>query len=499
MQPHPERAGGAGRAGRRRRARRRRRSPPRSASCPTAVHTAAAAAAALGVDVGQIANSLIFDADGEPLLVLTSGAHRVDTARLAASLGVDQAAPGHPGVRPRRTPASRSAASRRSGHPKPVRTLVDTALAAYDEIWAAGGVPAGGLPDHLRRAAADHRRHARPRSRERRHAELGHAARVAGPAPRGAAGALARMAVDPRRLRATARASGSASCSAPGTGTGFGPGDADLTRWAALTVWDAPAAAAGFDDSPVGRAWAPDRPRRRPARPAPAASRGRWSGRRRRSSEPRRAGRADRAGAGADPGPAAAQPGGCRSGGRSPRSRPRCATRPGCSPGSASARRRSAWQGTVSVWRSATDLVAFAYRQPEHARRSRAPPTDRWYAEELFARFEVLDVAGDRTVLGWDADGGPETVKGGRGMRLVPLDAGRSAPPPGRRGRRLRRGDGLPADLLETRRGYIATHARRPGFRAVATPDHRRPARRLRLRLPSAPRPVVARPGAPAR
>ncbi len=40
-----------------------------------------------------------------------------------------------------------------------------------------------------------------------------------------------------------------------GTATGFGPGDADLTRWAALTVWDSPAAAARFADSPVARAW----------------------------------------------------------------------------------------------------------------------------------------------------------------------------------------------------------------------------------------------------
>src|SRR3954467_3411788 len=53
-----------------------------------AVHTAPAAAAALGVEVGQIANSLIFDADGEPLLVLTSGAHRVDTTKIARPLGL---------------------------------------------------------------------------------------------------------------------------------------------------------------------------------------------------------------------------------------------------------------------------------------------------------------------------------------------------------------------------------------------------------------------------
>ena len=50
---------------------------------PEAVHTAPAAAAALGIEVGQIANSLIFNADGHPLLVLTSGAHRVDTAKVA--------------------------------------------------------------------------------------------------------------------------------------------------------------------------------------------------------------------------------------------------------------------------------------------------------------------------------------------------------------------------------------------------------------------------------
>ncbi|MET0493887.1 MAG: YbaK/EbsC family protein [Actinoplanes sp.] len=109
------------------------------------VHTAAAAAAALGVEVGQIANSLIFDADGEALLVLTSGAHRVDTKKVAAGLGVaklGRATPefvrahtGQPigGVAP-------------LGHPKPVRTLVDTALAQYDVIWAAGGVPQAVFP-----------------------------------------------------------------------------------------------------------------------------------------------------------------------------------------------------------------------------------------------------------------------------------------------------------------------------------------------------------------
>ena len=112
---------------------------------PDAVHTAAAAAEPLGVAVGQIANSLIFDADGEPVLVLTSGAHRVDTDKVAAVIGarrVRRASPdfvrehtGQPigGVAP-------------VGHPKPIRTLVDQALAEYDEIWAAGGVPRAVFP-----------------------------------------------------------------------------------------------------------------------------------------------------------------------------------------------------------------------------------------------------------------------------------------------------------------------------------------------------------------
>jgi prolyl-tRNA editing enzyme YbaK/EbsC (Cys-tRNA(Pro) deacylase) len=110
-----------------------------------AVHTAAAAAEALCVEVGQIANSLIFDADGEPLLVLTSGAHRVDTARVAAGLGLTGLKRATPEfVRQHTGQAIGGVAP--LGHPKPVRTLVDTALARYDTIWAAGGVPRAVFP-----------------------------------------------------------------------------------------------------------------------------------------------------------------------------------------------------------------------------------------------------------------------------------------------------------------------------------------------------------------
>ncbi|WFE31318.1 YbaK/EbsC family protein [Micromonospora sp. WMMD975] len=112
---------------------------------PEAVHTAAAAAGALGVDVGAIANSLVFDADDAPLLVLTSGAHRVDTAGLAATLGVTHLRRASPDFVKRHTGQVIGGVAP-VGHPGPLRTVVDTALAGYDEVWAAGGVPQAVFP-----------------------------------------------------------------------------------------------------------------------------------------------------------------------------------------------------------------------------------------------------------------------------------------------------------------------------------------------------------------
>ncbi len=100
--------------------------------------TAATAAAQLGCDVGAIANSLVFNADGEPLLVLTSGAHRVDTAKVAAELGVTKVSRADPEFVYAAT-GQRIGGVAPVGHPEPIRTLVDTALAAYDEVWAAAG------------------------------------------------------------------------------------------------------------------------------------------------------------------------------------------------------------------------------------------------------------------------------------------------------------------------------------------------------------------------
>lgn len=112
---------------------------------PEAVGTARAAAEALGVAVGQIANSLVFEADGAPLLVLASGAHRVDTDALAATLGIGSIRRADPKfVRAATGQAIGGVAP--VGHPSRLRTVVDTALAGYPEVWAAGGIPHAVFP-----------------------------------------------------------------------------------------------------------------------------------------------------------------------------------------------------------------------------------------------------------------------------------------------------------------------------------------------------------------
>lgn len=99
--------------------------------------TAAEAASALGIEVGAIANSLVFTIDGEPLLVLTSGAHRVDTAWLGDQLGGTIARADAALVKEATGQVIGGVAP--LGHPKPIRTVVDTALAEFEEVWAAAG------------------------------------------------------------------------------------------------------------------------------------------------------------------------------------------------------------------------------------------------------------------------------------------------------------------------------------------------------------------------
>jgi prolyl-tRNA editing enzyme YbaK/EbsC (Cys-tRNA(Pro) deacylase) len=112
---------------------------------PVAARTAAEAAQALGCEVGAIANSLIFMADETPLLVMTSGAHRVAVDALTRRLGrteIRRATPGE--VRAATGQAIGGVAP--IGHPAPIETIVDTDLERYERIWAAAGTPHSVFP-----------------------------------------------------------------------------------------------------------------------------------------------------------------------------------------------------------------------------------------------------------------------------------------------------------------------------------------------------------------
>jgi prolyl-tRNA editing enzyme YbaK/EbsC (Cys-tRNA(Pro) deacylase) len=102
--------------------------------------TAALAAEQLGCEVGAIANSLVFAADGQPLLVMTSGAHRVDTGRVAALVGASAVTRADP-ASVREWTGQPIGGVGPVGHPAPLRTLVDVWLAKYDVVWAAAGHP----------------------------------------------------------------------------------------------------------------------------------------------------------------------------------------------------------------------------------------------------------------------------------------------------------------------------------------------------------------------
>ena len=112
---------------------------------PDSARTAAAAAAQLGVEIGAIANSLVFDVGGEPLLVLTSGAHRVDTARVATLLGVPRVERATAGFVREHTGQPIGGVAP-IGHPEPIGTLVDVELARHERVWAAAGHPSAVFP-----------------------------------------------------------------------------------------------------------------------------------------------------------------------------------------------------------------------------------------------------------------------------------------------------------------------------------------------------------------
>lgn len=107
---------------------------------PDSTRTAADAALAIGVDLGQIVKSLVFCVDGEVVVALVSGDNLLDEQKLAEVAGGERAwredaetvrdATGFPvgGVPP-------------FGHREPLRVFVDEDLMTYDELWAAAGTP----------------------------------------------------------------------------------------------------------------------------------------------------------------------------------------------------------------------------------------------------------------------------------------------------------------------------------------------------------------------
>jgi prolyl-tRNA editing enzyme YbaK/EbsC (Cys-tRNA(Pro) deacylase) len=112
---------------------------------PEGTRTAADAARAVGCHIGQIVKSLVFVADGEAFLALTSGSNRADPSRLAKILGTGD-------VRKATAEEAREASgfaiggTPPFGHPRPLRVLVDRDLLGYEEVWAAAGAPDAVFP-----------------------------------------------------------------------------------------------------------------------------------------------------------------------------------------------------------------------------------------------------------------------------------------------------------------------------------------------------------------
>jgi hypothetical protein len=211
--------------------------------------------------------------------------------------------------------------------------------------------------------------------------------------------ALWRMARDRGRLR---RTPGVRFGKLLGTARGFGPTNADPTRWAALAVWASPDAGPSADRCGVARSWRALATGYCRLDLRTLASHGEWA-----HHQPFRSTDAPPNGSPTD-GPVLALT--------------RARLRPGralafwrtIGPVGVAVRRAPGllaafgigeapvgWQGTVSVWRRLEDLIAFAHRDPRHVAAMARTPTERWFAEELFARFAVVGAAGDLAVIGW--------------------------------------------------------------------------------------------------
>jgi hypothetical protein len=202
--------------------------------------------------------------------------------------------------------------------------------------------------------------------------------------------ALLRMALDRRHTR---RAPGLLFAKLLGTGEGqtFTLRDADPLHWGLLAVWEDGAAARRFSAGRTHRAWGALAREQLDVGLRPVASRGLWSGRRP-FGDPRPR---------PVPGPVAAL---TRARIRPTRARAFWRAVP---PVSADLRTATGLrlavgvgeapvglQGTFSIWESAQALVEFAHRRSAHSQVVRRTALEGWYAEELFARFEVVALSG---------------------------------------------------------------------------------------------------------
>jgi len=118
---------------------------PRVRRFPDATRTAAEAAAAIGCELSEICKSLIFAADGVPVLVLMDGASRVDLDRVREELGADKVTRAKADV-VRETTGYAIGGVPPFGHRTRTRVLADRSLLEHDVVWAAAGNPHAVFP-----------------------------------------------------------------------------------------------------------------------------------------------------------------------------------------------------------------------------------------------------------------------------------------------------------------------------------------------------------------
>jgi Cys-tRNA(Pro) deacylase len=107
---------------------------------PAGTSTAVEAARAVGCDVEQIVKSLVFMADGRPVLVLTSGGNRVDLDKVGRQLGAERVGKAN-ADQARAATGFTIGGTPPFGHPQPIDVLIDQDLVELDGVWAAAGTP----------------------------------------------------------------------------------------------------------------------------------------------------------------------------------------------------------------------------------------------------------------------------------------------------------------------------------------------------------------------